>query len=245
MRKYIGNITIYNSMKIESDPEREKLRQELIESEKERVSKIKASKHKGEIEGKNKISESILWFLDSEGRPPANIPIESIKTKYESLNSQLRWLKALVKELYKKMDRINPEQANIDRAERERLAEEYEKEIAGYGEEEANNPEILIALRKAMRMNSRTIKLKTILQNELPNKHIAGTCKVEAAMRYLFADYNNKSESKITEDLNNRYQVIKKEADWLSVLALDTEAKLVNMREMVYACDDFLNNGSG
>jgi hypothetical protein len=239
MRKYIGNITIYNSMKVESDPAREKLRLKLLEIDKKRNIKRHVDKHLDEIEGRRELSESIEWLFNDEGKLPANISAESIKAKYKILSGQLKWVKALVKEMHKKLEIIDPLQANVDKEERELLEQKYEAEI-DENNKHAIDPGVCLEIHKALRMKSRAAWLKKSWEREISDTRIVGICRVETAMRYLFADYIAKPELKITDDLNARYQVIKKEADWLSVMIIDLEGKLINLREMVYASEELL-----
>jgi hypothetical protein len=246
MRQYIGNITIYNDRKVEKNPAREKLRLEMIDNAKKSIVQKKVESHLEEIAGKRDICESMLFFFDDDGNPPPNMSVETITSKYNMIKGQMRWIIALVNEMDRKLEELDPEQYKADKQIVQKLHDDYSKELESncshYIEENKINinPDLRKEIKRALQNNIRAIQLREKMQRNISDMRIIGVNQISPTLRYLFAE-NMKDPEPSMLDTKSRYRYLKKEADWLAVAIIDLEGKLLNLREMVYASHAFMD----
>lgn len=245
MIKHIGNTTGYKSKQKESDPVKEKLRLQLIDSFRKEKLKRNIKKNIGEISGKIPISKSILYLFDKAGNPPPNVPIESIIKQQNYLSSQIDWLMALSNVFNKELQSLDAKRYQKDRFERKRT-EEREKQQRRksniYNEavdKDSKGAQLRESLREATQSDYRARKLKRYLNMDDIDDCIFPIEQIEAGIRLVFSEYiDDKSFSEMS--VESQYELVKNRLSWLEVLTAEICSKLTKLMEIGEAALSFM-----
>lgn len=248
MRKYIGNVTTYTEQQKESAPAREAQRLALIR--KIRIDKAvrEGKNHFEEIFGRRDIiKESLLAMFDDDGNPPPHITIEDIARQYRRLAGQLRWITAILEELYERMEFLDMERFAAEKAEWEqREKDESDRKEQIYAEFMKNKqrdpyPNLRKAIREAMQASRRAAEVRKLVKREVTDVRIMEVRQLETALRYMFAEYVKNPAYAVTQDPVVQYNFMRKEADWLRLTSAEIDSKLGTFLELLDAAEMYLD----
>lgn len=238
MRAYIANITTNLDRQVEKDPALEELRQARIRSFKIGLAEREAKKHLDEISGRRDIRQIALDLFDSQGNPPANVTTEDIEKQYKKMIGQYRWMKAILQELHKKMNALDPALYAQETGERGARKKEREDELdrleidRAKDRAQVSSSGLRNAIRDVLRQQRRANVIRQFVKKHVKDARITGVRQIETALRYLFAEYATSPAYAVTDDAPARYAVMRREADWLDVAMAELEVKLASLGEL-------------
>lgn len=247
MRPYIANITTYKEEQIEVDSAREDMRQNLIKQYRIDRAARQNKKHAAEIIGKNSPSGAILDLFDDDGNAPVNITQISLKKQYKRMAGQLRWVMALSEELHRELEKIDPTRYHAD----QKIIQDRDHDLAQKKEEiyqkfiSRIDQDQFPKLRKAMRDTLQSIRnareMKQFVKRSVTDIRVIGVRQVEKALQYLFADYVIARDGPAL-DASARYDLIRKELDWLEINAVEINNKLCSLYELLQSGQAYLES---
>ena len=235
--KRIGKISGSRTQQGESDPEKERMRLELISSFREEKIGRKVEKHIGEITGERALSESLSELLDSAGNPPTNATLESIIKQQHNLTAQIKWLDAWSLVFDKKLRSLDKERYWKDRLEREQTEDKEKRErreekgLSGIGEQDGGAGKLLKSLDEAIQSDYRAAKLRKYLHPDDMDARVLGIRRIESGLRFVFAEYlDERYTSHMSVD--RQYELIREQLTWIGVMAAEIRSKLTTVIEI-------------
>ncbi|MDH5572378.1 MAG: hypothetical protein OEY89_11470 [Gammaproteobacteria bacterium] len=87
-------------------PHQQELRQVVINNFKAKKLKQFVSKQVQYINANRQIANAVRFLFDKDGRPPGNVPIEDIIEERKKIETEIRWLNAIVTELSDSLSKI-------------------------------------------------------------------------------------------------------------------------------------------
>jgi hypothetical protein len=235
--EHIGKTSGHKSKQKESDPEKERMRLELIAAfRKEKIGR-KIRQHIEEITDEDALGESVSYLFDTEGRPPANAPLESIIKQQRNLSAQIKWLDAWSLVFERKLRDLDEERYWKEESERQRVVESdktVRREEKGSNEVDRQDGEkgrLLKSLEEAVKSDYRAIRLKKYLGDDDMDACVFGIRRIESGIRLVFSGYvDDRRASDMSPD--EQYELIRRQLTWIGVIAAEIRSKLTKVIEI-------------
>lgn len=246
MRKYLGNITIDQFRQVESDPAREKLRQEFLRHWRKQMAGIKGKGHLEDMTGRYDISQSVLDLFSSDGSPPPNISPEDFTKQFRKLAAGQRWLWAISGELERRLESLDPDRYREDKERNElreqERAQKKEKAWSDHLESQTQTlkPQVRESIRQALEIHQRPKELKRGASRDPLNSRILGTRQIEEVLRYLFSSNIKNPLYAVTDSPDVQYKTIADELEAMYVMIAEIDSKLCELNELIDAEEAYL-----
>lgn len=243
MLKHIGKTSGSKSQQKESDPDKERMRCELIASFRHEKIGRKIKKHIDEISEEGALWESISYLLDSTGQMPPNAPLESVIKQERKLRAQIRWLEAWSGVFEKMLRRLDEPRFERERAERELDEENARRErrknkgLNQIGGEDTGRGKLLKALDEAIQSEYRAMNLLKYLDSDDSDARVFAIRRIESGVRLVFSEFMNRKDIQ-NRSVAEQYQLIRDQLTWIDMIAADVRAKLTKVIEIGEAASE-------
>jgi hypothetical protein len=245
MRKRIGNITLIESQKVESDPQRERMRLEFVKAVLIEDSKIRAGKQIQKMCNSERIEDVFKNLFTNSGKPPVNLSIASMVEQYEGVIAKRKWLMAFIQELsvkFKELDLSKYEQYIAEKE--QKLKEEEKKREANLFEytksqKKLLKPVVREKIREIPIRQQRIYKKKQELDRD--ELRILGCKRIENTMYCLFTEYIRSPKKELVFEPQKRCEKIAKELEWLEVTVLEMEQRISDLNELIESAHMYMN----